>query len=255
MRYHLLLTLFITMLAISCGKESFDNATTTDIKSGSYATMLTIGNRLYVVSKTQLTTYDVNIPASPVQLDRKDVGFDIESLFYHEGLLLIGSANNMYIYRIDHLGIPVRESANEYSQLIDPQMCTRDPIVARGSIAYVTLSTALQECSWNRFVNELRIYDISDIQNVKQLNVIGMSNPRGLGLGKNHLFVCDEFDGLVVFNIDNPLQPRKVKNFTGYKGHDLIVNGNVLVVVSDTALYQYDITDETNIKPLSVIYL
>jgi hypothetical protein len=84
---------------------------------------------------------------------------------------------------------------------------------------------------------------------------MNMTLPKGLGLGKNHLFVCDQIDGLVVFNIDNPLNPVKVKSFGGFEGFDLIVNGNLLVVVAKDELLQYDITDESNIKYLSKIEL
>ena len=259
MRHNTLILLLIVLLTISCGKESFDNVVdpgaASGTKSGSYATMLPIGNRLYVVSKTQLTTFDVSTTSSPVQIDKKDVGFDIESLYYHDGLLLIGSANNMYIYRLADQGIPVRESVSQYNNIIGDDVCTRDPIVARGNIAYVTLSSVIVECGWGRQINQLRVYDIDNLNTVKQLNIVNMSRPRGLGLGKNHLFVCDENDGLVVFNIENPAEPIRVNNYPGFKGYDLIVDNDKLIVVSDSALLQYDITDEEDIRLLSKIQL
>ena len=82
-----------------------------------------------------------------------------------------------------------------------------------------------------------------------------MSAPKGLGFGKNHLFICDAKDGLVIFNLDNPLKPVKVKTFNGFEGYDLIVNDKILVVVAKNQLLQYDISDETNIRYLSKIDL
>lgn len=257
MRHNILIILLIALLAMSCSSDSSLNEIdpSSGTKSGSYATMLPIGDRLYVVSKTQLTTFDVSIASSPVQIDKKNVGFDIESLYYHDGLLLIGSANNMYIYRIAEQGIPIRESVSQYNNIIGQEICTRDPIVARDNIAYVTLSTVSLECGWGRQINQLRVYDIGNLHAVKQLNIVEMSNPRGLGLGKNHLFVCDEIDGLVVFNIEQPTKPIKVRSYAGFKGYDLIVNDDKLIVVSDSALFQYDITDESDIRLLSRIQL
>ncbi|MBK9566315.1 MAG: hypothetical protein IPO37_14455 [Saprospiraceae bacterium] len=249
--YCILLGLF---LINACSIE--DNSSSSEMtKSGSYATMLTISNNLYIVNKTQITTFDVTDPKNPVEVNKQEVGFDIESLYHHKGLLLIGSANNMYIYRIGSKGIPVRESNTTYSQTFGNEVCTSDPIVVKDTIAYVTLASTQQVCRGFVNINQLRLYNIKNINAPNLLLTINMSAPKGLGFGKNHLFICDAKDGLVIFNLDNPLKPVKVKTFNGFEGYDLIVNDKILVVVAKNQLLQYDISDETNIKYLSKIDL
>jgi len=245
--------LFGILLLNGCTPE--ENFTSGETKSGSYATMLTISNHLYVVNKTQITTFDISNPNSPIERSKIDVGFDIESLYHYQGFLLIGSANNMYIYRIGTDGIPIRESTTQYNEAFGEEVCTSDPIVVRENIAYVTLASVIDLCGDFRAINELRVYDIVDIKAPKLLNTVNMMSPKGLGYGKSHLFVCDQNDGLVVFNLDDPLNPIKVKSFGGFEGFDLIVNGALLVVVAKDELLQYDITDESNIKFLSKIEL
>lgn len=251
----LLSYLFIGLFFLSsCTPEEAESTNSTN--SGSYATMLTISNFLYVVNKTQITTFDVSNPRQPKEINKQEVGFDIESLYHHQGLLLIGSANNMYIYRIGADGIPKSESTTQYNEAFGNEVCTGDPIVARGNIAYVTLASILAApCRDFIQINELRVYDIADIKSPKLLTTINMPSPKGLGLGKNHLFVCDQFEGLVVYNIDDPTNPVKVKTFDGFEGFDLIVNGNILVVVAKDELLQYDISDESDIKYISKIDL
>lgn len=248
--------LLISLLFLSsCTKdESISNGESTT-NSGSYATMLTISNFLYVVNKTQITTFNVSNAANPVEVSKQEVGFDIESLFHHQGLLLIGSANNMYIYRIGTDGIPVRESTTLYNETFGNDICTSDPIVVRENLAYVTLSSSEVVCGNFRLINQLRVYDIQDFTSPRLLETIEMLAPKGLGVGKSHLFVCDQIDGLVVYNLNDPQNPVKVKTFAGFEGYDLIVNGNILVVVAKDKLLQYDITDETDIKYLSKIDL
>jgi hypothetical protein len=238
----------------ACTSEEIDRSTG-NTKSGSYATMLTISNYLYVVNKTQITTFDISNATGPVELSKQEVGFDIESLYHHMGLLLIGSANNMYIYRIGTNGIPVRESTTEYNQAFGNEVCTSDPIVVRDNFAYVTLSSTVEVCRGFTRINQLRVYDIQDFKAPKLLTTINMTSPKGLGIGKNHLFVCDQQDGLVVYKLDDPAKPVKVNNFNGFEGFDLIVNGQLLVVVAKDQLLQYDISDENNIKYLSKIDL
>ena len=185
----LLCLLFVNACAIEDTSSSTEST-----KSGSYATMLTISNNLYVVNKTQITTFDVSDPKNPVEVNKQEVGFDIESLYHHKGLLLIGSANNMYIYRIGAKGIPMRESATTYNQTFGNEVCTYDPIVVKENIAYVTLSTTQQVCRRFSNINQLRLYNIQDINAPILLSTINMSAPKGLGLGKNHLFICDAMD-------------------------------------------------------------
>ncbi|MFZ1458232.1 MAG: hypothetical protein WAT46_19470, partial [Saprospiraceae bacterium] len=77
--YCILLGLF---LINACSIE--DNSSSSEMtKSGSYATMLTISNNLYIVNKTQITTFDVTDPKNPVEVNKQEVGFDIESLYHH----------------------------------------------------------------------------------------------------------------------------------------------------------------------------
>jgi hypothetical protein len=249
--YFMLLSL-VTINACSIEDKSGSSGST---KSGSYATILTISTNLYVVNKTHITTFDVSDPKNPVEINKQDVGFDIESLYHHMGLLIIGSANNMYIYRIGSKGIPMRESATTYNQTFGNEVCTNDPIVVKDNIAYVTLSTTQQQCRVISNINQLRLYNLQDINAPILLLTLNMSAPKGLGLGKNHLFVTDAIEGLVVFNLDNPLKPVKVKTFNGFEGFDLIVNEKILVVVAKNQLLQYDISDENNVKYLSKIDL
>lgn len=251
--------MFFSLSMFSCSKDgaldSGNDPYSSDTKSGSYATMLTISNRLYLVNRTAITTYDVINPSNPLKLDYKNVGADIESLFHYNGLLLIGSANNMYIYKINTNGIPERQSNTEYNQIFGTEICTSDPIVVRNNIAYVTLSTITRLCNSFKYENELRVYDIDDIESAKLLKTISVPSPRGLGLGKKHLFVCSDTDGLVVLNIEDALNPKIVKTIGGFSGYDLIVDDNLLIIVTDKALLQYDISDETNIKELGKIKL
>ena len=247
-------TLGLGLLISGCYSEDSslsDNSNRTESQVGSYSTMLTIGKFLYLVNETSISTYDVINPSSPVLLNKQDVGFDIESIYYHEGLFLIGSAANMYIYSINESGIPLRETNEEYFSSFDDTQCFSDPIVARGNLAYVTLSTDIQECGWRVNINELRVYDIANLNKVKDLSVYSMSNPKGLALGKEKLFVCDAIDGLYIFDLSDPSRPEFEQLFPGFSAFDALVRNNLLIVVARDRLLQYDISDENNINLVS----
>ncbi|MBK8348099.1 MAG: hypothetical protein IPL08_10880 [Saprospiraceae bacterium] len=226
-----------------------------EVAVGSYSTMIVLANKLYAVTDTKIFTFDISNTVKPQLMDSQDIGSNIESLFHYNGLLFVGSANNMFIYTLDTSGIPRRESTSQYHEVWGPDICNSDPIVARSNIAYVTLSTTNSARCFAREINELRIYNISDIRNPALLSILEMSKPKGLGLGKKKLYICDENLGLIVFDIKDPSKPVQEKIFDGYPAYDLIVKNDLLIVSSARSLYQYDISDENNIRLLSKIEL
>lgn len=248
-------TVLVSLMVFFYGCYADDSVSSdnnqTNSQVGSYSTMLTIGSNLYLVNETSISTYDVSDAAKPVLLNRQEVGFDIESIYHHEGLLLIGSAASMFIYSLNEKGIPVREGSEDYFEPFDDTQCFFDPIVARGNLAYVTLSTDLVQCGWRFGIDELRVYDISDFNKVDHLSTYGLSNPKGLALGKEKLFICDALDGLYVFDLGNPEQPEFQQLFEGFSAFDALVRGNLLIVVASDRLLQYDIIDEENIRLIS----
>lgn len=253
---NLLFIVFVMSLIIfssGCYHDNFGSKDSNQANSqvGSYSTMLTIGNNLYLVNATSISTYNISNASSPVLLNKQKVGFDIESLFHHEGLLLIGSALGMFIYSLDSRGVPVRETSEAYFLSFDNSICIYDPIVARENLAYVTLSTDLENCGWRIPINELRVYDISDLDNVRHLNTNNLSNPKGLALGRDKLFVCDAVDGLYVFDLSDPEKPQFDQLIEGFSAFDALVRGNLLIVVARDRLLQFDISDENNILLIS----
>lgn len=251
MKKTLALTFSIILLICSCTKESSDSSAEGAL-SGSYSTMLTLGNKLYIVSKTTIFTYDATDSKNLILLDEQSLGFDIESLIHHNGLLLIGSKSSMHIYTLNDKGIPVKQSQTQYFGVADG-LCNSDPIVTRDNIAYVTLSSSVEACGNTRLINELRIYDISDINNPLLINSYNMENPKGLGLGTNRLFVCDAQQGLIVLDITNPREILQTQIFANIVPYDVIVKGSSLIVVAKDQLLQYDISDENNVKLLSSV--
>ena len=229
--------------------ESTDSSSTL---AGSYSTMLVIKDKLYLVNATTIKTFDITDPAIPKLIKESNLGFDIESLFSYDGLLLVGSKRGMYILELDDRGIPKQKSFTNYNNI---EICSRDPIVARENLAYVTLSSEdFEDCE--RFaLDELRVFNITDPAKPVLLETIKMAKPKGLGLGRATLYICDETDGLVLFDITNPEKPEKTRALGGFKAFDVIVKNNLLLVTCEDQLRQYDITNEDDIRLVSVINL
>jgi hypothetical protein len=248
---NLILLLICSICIGGCLSDSSSESSETI--NGSYSTMLVVGNKLYAVSTSMLYTFDVSNRKKPVEINSHDIGLDIESIFHHDGLLLIGSGPSMYIYKIDNQGIPKRESTETYRVNFPQNGVTwKDPIVARGNTAYVTLSTDLVS-NWTRDFNELRIYNIENINAPQLLSNLALGSPKGLALGKQRLFICDQLRGLIVVNIDNNLAPIEEAVYPMEDAYDCIVKGNILAVVTKKTLKQFDISNENNLIYLGEI--
>ena len=80
-----------------------------------------------------------------------------------------------------------------------------------------------------------------------------MENPYGLGIDNASLFICEGNKGLKSFDASNPLDIKLQQHFKDINAFDVIPLNNILMVIGKEGLYQYDYTDKTNLKLLSVI--
>jgi hypothetical protein len=239
----------------SCSKSSDSLQTNSGSVgvAGSYARFLTIGNYLYTVDNRTIQTFDLAIPNNPEIIDKQDIGENIETIYHLNGRLFIGSSTAMYVYTIGNNGIPAQASAQGYA--FQAFACPSDPIVANDSIAFVTLNTAVTgPCGINP-VNELKVFDVKNIYNPKEIARLDLPTPKGVGLDGSSLFVCLGTKGLAVLDVSNPYDPHIIQQLTGFEAFDVIPLGGLLLVVGPENVYQFDYSDPHNIVKISEIPL
>ncbi len=259
---HLFVFLILVVIFTGCG-EGFGTASSnsgsktdpTTVLQSSYATLLTVGDFLYAINNSELTTFSLRDPKNPEEINRQDVGFDIENIFHQAGVLFIGSQQAISIFLIGPDGIPRRQSSTDYFSSKDIKPC--DPVIVDGEFAYVTLSTTAQQgpCRRTIQINELRVYNVRDLSHPKLVSTLEIDKPKGLGIDGNYLFVCMATKGVAVLDKSNPQELKQIGNLESFESYDLIAHEGLLMVVCPKEIRQYDYTDIHNILYLSSIEL
>ena len=82
-----------------------------------------------------------------------------------------------------------------------------------------------------------------------------MTEPYGLGIDNNTLFVCEGHYGLKVFDATDPLAitSHKMAEFSDIHAYDVIPLGSILFMIGDNGFYIYDYSDIEQISLLGTL--
>ena len=212
---------------------------------GSMARFTVTKERLYTVGYADLDVFNIANEAEPIHVNRKNMGWNIETIYPFKDKLFIGSQSGMFIYNINNPDDPQQMGSFDHVR-------SCDPVIADNEYAYVTLRSG---SACQGFSNELDIVKLNEFVNPSLLKVYNLANPHGLSKDGNTLFICDGQDGLKIYNAADALNLKLLHHIRGLDTYDVIaINGNALVVAND-GLYQYDYRDLTNIRLLSKVTL
>ncbi len=232
---------FLSTAAIAPGSGSGSGV------GGSMARFTISGNHLYLLDGPDLQTVNVANEKSPVEKTRLGLTWDIETIFPYKSNLFIGSQSGMYILDITSPEAP--EKISTYQHI---RSC--DPVVVDDNYAYVTLRSGTQ-CQG--FTNQLEVIDISNLQSPKLVKVYSMTNPHGLGIDDKTLFICDGDDGLKAYDATdvNAIDKHQLAHYKDINAVDVIPFNDVLMMIGEDGIFQYDYSDPKNIRLLSTINL
>lgn len=210
--------------------------------NGSMSRFCLYQNYLYTVMNDHISIFDLS-GAEPVKVaEDLTLGWNaVETIFSYKDCLFMGTPRGMLIYSVKDPLKPERQS-----EIWHVFGC--DPVVVENDIAYVTVHSG-NMCGQNN--NELLIINVSDVKSPKLIVSYTMTKPKGLGIDNGTLFVCD--DGLKVFDAKDPqtIMANKLAHYSGMEGYDVIPHNNVLMMIAEDGIYQYDYSDVKGINQLS----
>lgn len=235
----------IGLLYINCSKDSGTNNESAGGNSGtggSLARFTIVGNYLYIANTGSLKVFDIS-KTTPELESEIPLAWNAETIFPYEDKLFIGSTNGMFIYSITKPATP--ELLGQASHV---RSC--DPVVANDSIAFVTLrgNTVCGPAT-----DGLYIHNIKDITKPVLIKTVEMPTPHGLGLKDSLLYICQQENGLSVYNVKHPESPVLRTTIEDDYFNDVIVYNNLLICYVQSGLKLFDISKPAAPKVLSTV--
>lgn len=212
---------------------------------GSMARFGIKGNVLYIVDSNVLKVFDINKKTSPVKLNDIYPGWNIETMFLTTSNMFLGTTTGMVVYDITNSTSPVYRAFFNHAR-------SCDPVIVDDTLAYITLRSGTG-CGGN--LNVLDVVSINKMDKPISLMSYPLTNPHGLGKDGDLLFICDGTAGLKVYDASNPLEitGHLIYSYPAIQAYDVIPVGDILVLIGEGGLYQYDYSDVMNITLLSSI--
>jgi hypothetical protein len=212
---------------------------------GSMARFTIVDKYLYTVDNADLQVFDIQQTTDPIAGEKVNIGWGIETIFPYQDKLFIGSNNGMFIYNNENPAKPTFLSRFDHAQACDP-------VVVEGDYAYVTLRSG-NTCP--RGDNQLDVVNIKNITNPTLVKSYQMENPHGLGISDNVLFICEGKYGLKVFDAKNPnnISDNLLQKMTNLHAYDVIPLGEILLLIGEDGLYQFNVQNPKDLKLLSKI--
>lgn len=212
---------------------------------GSMARFGINGNVLYVLDQNTLKIFDITTKTDPVKHNDIYPGWGVETMFLTDKTMFLGTTTGMVIYDIS---IPLSPQSRTF--FTHARSC--DPVIVDDTLAYITLRTGTN-CGGSQ--NTLSVVNIENLNAPSLVATYPMSNPHGLGKDGDLLFICDGTAGLKIYNASDPktIANNIIYTYPAINAYDVIPIGNVLVMIGDDGLFQYDYSDIQHITLLSQI--
>jgi hypothetical protein len=214
---------------------------------GSLARFTLAKDHLYAVDQSNLNVFSLRNPQQPDKVNNVYIGWAIETIFPFGDNLFIGGRNGMFVMSNKDPRNPTMIGVFEHANACDPVFVVDD-------VAFVTLRDG-SDCE--NFTNQLDIVDMSNVAFPQLMHSFPMHHPIGLSVLGDHLYLCEDDQGLKVFEISDlsAIPQHQVAHLKGFTALDVITlpSQEIALVVGRDGFYQFDISDPLHIEELSFI--
>lgn len=233
------------IMALEGALASFDGSSNYVGNGGSYAKFQINDNALYAVENYELNVFDITNPSEAsfdkaVYMNTWLGGGLFETLFKQKEFLFVGATNGMYI-------INAEDEFNPYFVSSFSHATACDPVVVHENTAYITVRGG---STCGAIEDQVNVIDITDISNPTLLSTYFLSQPYGLGIRNDILYVCAN-GNLNVFNAAS--STLVLENTYADNVKDVIALDSHLIAVGLNKIIQYQYGADFTLTPISTV--
>ena len=233
------------IMALEGALASFDGSSNYVGNGGSYAKFQINDNALYAVENYELNVFDITNPIEAsfdkaVYMNTWLGGGLFETLFKQKEFLFVGATNGMYI-------INAEDEFNPYFVSSFSHATACDPVVVHENTAYITVRGG---STCGAIEDQVNVIDITDISNPTLLSTYFLSQPYGLGIRNDILYVCAN-GNLNVF--DAASSTLVLENTYADDVKDVIALDSHLIAVGLNKIIQYQYGADFTLTPISTV--
>lgn len=213
---------------------------------GSFAKFQINNNALYTVENFELNVFNISNPTQTffdksIYMTEWLGGGVFETLFKQKEFLFIGSTNGMYIVNAFDEFNPFFVSGFSHATACDP-------VVVHANTAYITVRGG---STCGAIEDQVNVIDITNIENPTLISTYLLSQPYGLGIRNNVLYVCAD-GNLNVFDATNSAE-LVLQNTYNDQVKDVIALDTHLIAVGTNKIVQYSYGANHTLEVISTV--
>lgn len=243
MKKQIIFLMTIVLFLSSCSIDGGDFGDTSygDSNSinGSTSRFATYKNVMYTLDFNKIKIFSIDNPSDPILQNELTINDELETITIYQNHIYVGARRGVYAVDITNPLNPIVSSSIEH-------WIAKDPVAITGKYIYSTTR------DFN--TGRLTIYEDRTNGNFIERNTIAIDQPYGIGIKDDFLFVCDDRNGIIIFNITNRENPLEVATYPSITSpRDVIILGDIMICSAKNEFHLLDIKDPVHPKLVSII--
>lgn len=211
--------------------------------NGSLPRFAIADDKIFIPTESEMFMYSLATLGNPVRALPEYSLYDLKTISVSGKYMFLGT------YYYSHL-VDITSPLSIQPLLYFDEVYSCSPFAVDDTLIFSTSRTGTF-CGSSS--NILSVISISDIQNPRLLKEYQMTAPLGFVKEGDILFVCDTYSGLTIYDASDPLTMTIIKTYPEINAHNVLIYNDILVLLSNDGIYQYDYSDLQNITLLSSI--
>lgn len=217
-----------TILLFGCLDSGSNNDVSTSGVGGSTARFTIQKNHLITIEDRAISVFSLDDPYDPMHIDFFTTNLTLETIYpFDDDKLLIGTTTGAVIMYHEPAGTLTQVSFAGHFR-------SCDPVIAHENYMYVTLRDGTKCGTGETGINQLLVFDISDIRNPIKRKEIEIDQPFGLGISGDHLFICYA-DGVLKYDISDPEDMTQAGDYSN-ACEDIIASVEPMIFTNDEGI-------------------